>query len=122
MSGASIAAEVAAALREASAEVGDGTPLIATLRRTTGGPATPWAADAETVTDYPVAVVVGSYRQGLIDGENIQARDRKVMMEAGVAPTTDDRLIVSGTEYAILAVTPLSPGGVDLTYTLQCRA
>ena len=122
MSGAGIAAEVAAALREASAETGDGTPLTATLRRTTGSPATPWAAGSGAVTDYTVAALVGFYRAALIDGENIRMGDRKVMMEAGVAvPTTADRIIIGGSDYAIISVQPASPGGTDLYYTLQCR-
>ena len=122
MSGASIMAEVAAALREASAETGDGTPLMATLRRKTAGPATPWDTDAEAFTDYSVAVLVGYYRSALIDGDNIRMGDRKVMMEAGsVTPTTEDRIIIGGSDYAIVSIMPASPGGADLYYTLQCR-
>lgn len=123
MSGTEIAAEIAASLREASAETGGGSPLTVALLRTVGTPATPWATGAGTSTDYILSAVVSSYSSRLIDGENIRMGDRKVMVEAGVVvPTTADRIIIGATDYAIVSVQPLAPGGTDLAYTLQCRA
>jgi len=44
-------------------------------------------------------------------------------MEASdvVVPSTADRLIVGGADFAIVSVMPVSPGGADLYYALQCR-
>lgn len=121
MSGAGIAAEVAAAIRSAAAEVGGGTALIATLTRKANA-TTPWGVGgAAQIAE--IAVLVSTYNLSLINGENIRADDRKVMAEAtGVIPTTADRLEIDGVTYSIISVQPAAPGGTDLYYTLQCRA
>jgi hypothetical protein len=121
MSGVSIAAEVAAAIREVGNATGNG-PLIATLIRPAAQPTNPWDAPASAPSLIPVAVMVESYSQGLIDGTLIRAEDRRVMMEAtGIVPTTADRISISGKEYAILSVAPEAPSGVALFYNLHCR-
>ena len=122
MTAAAIRAEVAAALAEASAAVGDG-PLIVTLVRTAGGPQTPWDTSAFTETaETSLRAVVGRYDRRLVDGTLIMAGDRRVMVEAGpVEPTTADRLRIGGEDYAIVAVRPLAPGGVALMYEVQVR-
>ena len=122
MTAAAIRAEVAAALAEASAAVGDG-PLIVTLVRTAGGPQTPWDTSAFAATaETPLRAVVGRYQQGIIDGTLIMAGDRRVMVEAGpVEPRTSDKLRIGGEDYAIVAVRPTAPGGVALMYEVQVR-
>jgi hypothetical protein len=121
MSGADIAAEVAAALREVGQETGAGD-FIATLIRPAAQPVNPWGDPEGDPTSHPVAVMVENYAQNLIDGTLIRAEDRRVMMEAaGITPTTADRLLIGGQEYAILAVHPEAPGGVALYFVCQCR-
>lgn len=121
MSGADIAAEVAAALREVGRETGAGE-FIAMLIRPATQPANPWDPPAGEPTEHPVAVMVEQYAQNLIDGTLIRAEDRHVMMEAaGITPTTADRLQIGADEYSILAVMPEAPGGVALYFTCQCR-
>lgn len=122
MSGAQIAQEVSAALREAGAEVGTGSANIATLIRPATQPENPWDPPAGPPTEIELAVIVGSFDKRLIDGENIRATDLKVLAEStGTVPVTSDRIIISSVEYAILGVKPTSPGGVDILYELQCR-
>jgi len=121
MSGADIAAEVAAALREVGRETGAGE-FIATLIRPASQPVNPWDTPAGPPTEHPVAVMVEQYAQNLIDGTHIRAEDRRVMMEAaGITPTTADRLQIGGDEYAILSAMPEAPGGVALYFVCQCR-
>ncbi len=122
MSGLGIAKEVAAALKDAATATGSGE-YLATFKRVTSGPATPWDNVPSTETETQLAVIVGSFDKRLIDGENIQTSDLKVLVEAiGFVPVTSDRVVLSGVEYAILAVKPLSPAGTDIMYELQCRA
>lgn len=121
MSGADIAAEVAAALREVGQETGAGE-LIATLIRPAPQPQNPWDPPAGEPSEHPLAVMVESYEQNDIDGTLIRAEDRRVMMEAaGITPTTADRLKIGTDEYAILSAQPEAPGGVALFFVLQCR-
>ncbi|MCA2013515.1 hypothetical protein LCM17_18640 [Cereibacter sphaeroides] len=121
MTGADIAAEIAAALREAGAEVGDGAPLIATLTKTPR-PENPGDPDPGPPVGYAVAVMVSDYDLQHVDGTQIQAHDRQVLMEAAeVAPLPGDKLTVNGTAYNVIRAMPLEPGGVALMYEVQCR-
>ena len=122
MTAAAIRAEVATALAEASAAVGDGI-LTVTLKKPTGG-GSPWDADpaSPTVTQHSLRAMEGAYRRDLIDGTLIQADDLRLYVEAGpVTPTTKDTLVHKGEEYAIVAVRPTSPGGEALMWELQVR-
>lgn len=120
MSGADIAAEVTAALAEASGAVGDGAQ--ATLIRPGAQPQTPWDAPGGAPTPQAVWTIAEAYRQDMVDGTLIRAEDRRVMLEPVTpAPTTADRLSIGGTEYAIVAVQPEAPAGVALYYICQCR-
>ena len=58
-----------------------------------------------------------------IDGTLVQRGDRKLLMsvKAGVVPAVSDVAIVGAVRFRVLAVKPLAPGGVTLTYELQCR-
>lgn len=122
MSGASIAAEVAAALREVALDVGAGTFTV-TLLRPAAQPSNPWEAPAAAATEIPLAALVQAYPKSMIDGTLIRAEDRMVMAEAsGTVPTVADRLRIGSTEYAIVGVTETAPSGVALYYEIQARA
>lgn len=123
MSGADIAAEVAAALREAGAEVGTGSPLIATLTKTPRRQ-NPGDPDPGPPVNHSVAVLISEYDRRHVDGTQIQAQDRRVLMEAvgiGVVPLPGDKLTVGGTVYNVITAMPLDPGGVAIMYEVQCR-
>lgn len=119
MSGAAIAAEISAALREAAIESGDGE-LIATLTKV-GTQVNPWDAPA-TLTTHAVAVVVTEYDLWHVDGVLIQVQDRRVLVEAvGVVPEPADTLTIGGVVYNVVRCMPLAPGGVAVMYEVQCR-
>ena len=120
MSGAEIAGEIAAALAEAGAEVGNG-PLVATLTKTPRK-TNPGDPDPGPPVDYLLTVVVTEYDLRHVDGTQIQAQDRLVLMDAaGVAPLPGDTLTVGATVYNVFRAMPLDPGGVALMYEVQCR-
>ncbi len=119
MSGAEIAAEISAALREAATETGDGE-LIATLTKK-GTQDSPWD-DPATPTTHSVAVVVTEYDLRHVDGVLIQAQDRRVLVEAaGVVPKPSDTLTIGGVVYNVIRSMPLDPGGVALMFEVQAR-
>lgn len=121
MSGLDIAQEVQAALREAAQATGQGD-YIATFKDIVGGPTSPWDGTTGTEVETELAVIVSSFDKRLIDGENIRSSDLKVLVEANnYVPQTSTVVELSGIEYAILAVKPLSPAGIDIMYELQCR-
>ena len=120
MSGAQIASEVAAALREAGAATGNG-PLVAVLSPAlTGG--NPWDTPGATPATVDVVVVVEMFKRHEIDGARILSGDKKVLMEPGQAvPKMGDGLSINGQAHRIEMVWPLAPAGVDLMYTVQAR-
>lgn len=121
--GAEIAAEVAAALGEASSETGDGE-LFATIIRpgaASGPDYNPtYTADIET----PVNALIGSYSVAERAGGLIETTDIKLLVAAGqgVVPFDSDRVRLDGTVHEIKMVTPLKPGGVALMYELQVKS
>lgn len=127
MTGALIAAEVAAALAEAGAATGNG-PMIGSLKKRAGNPSDPpqnpfaVATPPSTPEPAPVTIIVDSYALRHIDGVMIHASDRKVTMAAtGPVPAPGDTLEIGGLDYAIMSVRTESPGGVALMYECQCR-
>lgn len=120
--GSDIAAEVNAALRDASVSVGDGE-LIATLSHVdTDGFGPPNRPTPALTQDYPVAVVVSSFSALERQASSIQAGDVKVLCQAlAVEPSTRDSITINGVRYQITNVTTLRPGGVALMHMLQCR-
>lgn len=119
MSGADIAADVAAGLAEGGAATGNG-PLIATITR--AGAATGPAYDPTPGAPVTYDVIV-------LDG-NINIRDaagtltgeirRVLTMQAGVVvPVKGDDITVRGVEHGVLSVETVAPGGVDLLYKVE---
>ena len=120
MSGAQIALEVAAALREVGAEVGAG-PLVVTLAPALIG-GNPWDAPGTPPAPVELVAVMSEFRNSEIDGARIRSGDKKLMIEAGVAvPKTGDGLTISGVAHRVENVWPLAPSGVDVMYTVQAR-
>jgi len=121
VSGASIAAEVDAALQSLAPELGSGAFSIELLQ-TTGEPENPWEADTSAITATVVAGNVQMYPRAIIDGTLIQTDDRKVMLAAtGPRPTTADRLRIGGVEHKIINVDELAPQRVPIYYIVQVR-
>lgn len=119
MSGASIAAEVDAALASLATELGSGAFSIVLVR--SGEQVNPWSA-AGTETTFDLTGNVQSYPRSMIDGTLIQTDDRRVMVSAtGEVPTTADKLRIGSTDYQIISVNEKAPQGVPLYFEVQVR-
>jgi len=120
MSGAQIASEVAAALREAGTDTGDG-PLIATLQPAqTGG--NPWDVPGATPDPVEIVVIQDQFRRDEIDEARIRSGDKKLLAEAnGTVPQVGDGLTIGGVAHRLEGVWPLAPAGIAVMFTLQAR-
>jgi len=118
MSGLAIAAEVAAALREAGEAVGAG-PLIVTLEKPGATTGPEWAPVAGTPTTHELVAIDQNIRHRDETGTLIGTSSRVLMVEAaGVVPAKADRVHVRGVWHEIVDVMPEATGGVDLFYSL----
>ena len=128
MSGASIAAEVNAALASLAPEIGSGAFSIVLLRSVISED-TPWAAraklnnpEAYPPEEFTLAGNVQEYARSLVDGTLIKQGDRRVMLSAtGEKPTTSDSLRIGDREFQIINVMEIAPQGVPLYYEVQAR-
>ena len=123
MTGAAIAAEVADAIRSASAEVGTGAPLTATIERDTGADEGVYPPTPGTTQTFVCDVVLTSYSARDRDGTNIRQGDAKAMIapDAETAPLNGDKMRISGRLYSIESVEDYRPGGVTLYWIAQVR-
>ena len=122
MSGAEIAAEVAAALAEVGDETGDG-PLLALIIR-------PGAITDETV--YPpvkagdtgtlFTAMIGRWEHRELASGNVKTGDIKVILETGeFEPTPDHKIRLNGRRYDIVDVMNVAPAGETLMWKVQAR-
>lgn len=120
--GTDIAAEVSAALAEASIATGDGELIgqVLTPGQTTGDP---WAPnDQVDPSSRDARMVISQFNVLEIDGSLIQATDRKIMVERmDPPPTTSDQISLAGKIYDIQSVDTLEPGGVAIYHKVQAR-
>jgi hypothetical protein len=54
-------------------------------------------------------------------GGLVQKGDKKCVLEAGIVPSTEDKVIDGTIEYTILSIKETNPAGVPLSYTLHLR-
>lgn len=129
-----IQAEIAAALAEAGEAVGTGT-YFCTIRRASSAPSepvNPWDAPADPVNDpvdYQVTAIEDVQDVRDMNGMLVGVQKRTLTIDAtGVVPLKSDVIAVgvakadvaADTAFEeILAVKPLSPGGVALLYELE---
>ena len=134
MSGAEIAADVAAALIEAGEAVGTGA-YICTIRRASAEldePTNPWDEPADPVNApqlFPVTAIERMQDVRDMSGMLVGIQKRTLTIDAtGVAPTKADKIavgvapddVVEGTKFEeIISVMYLSPGGTVLLYRLE---
>lgn len=130
MSGADIAAEIAAALGEASAATGDGS-LVCTLKRPgTGGPTSPHDLTPEPPDElYEMNGLIGSRQLRDAAGTMIGKTIRTLTLSATGADPKQGHQIAVGvamvdvtnetTFEAITKVHPFAPGGVALSYDVD---
>ena len=76
-------------------------------------------ATQETVTGYGAAT---RYKNSEIDGTLIKSSDQRLILErVAVEPLVGWRAQVSGKEYKIMDVMPVSPADEDVIYICQLR-
>ena len=122
MSGAEIAAEVTAALREAGEAVGDG-PLIGTIKRKGAQVGPDYAPIYGRDTTHTFPVVLGSFDERERADTAIEATDTKITASVSdIVPRVSDTITVQGVAYQVYGVDPLKPGGTDLMYKIWARA
>jgi hypothetical protein len=84
-------------------------------------------AYAPTITYTETAAVKGalqSYASRYIDGNIIQANDRRALILASsiaVTPAPGDRLLIDGDDWTVLLVRPYVVGSTTVAYSLQVR-
>ncbi|MGN6774256.1 hypothetical protein [Rhizobium sp.] len=74
--------------------------------------------------DFPCSLVDLDQSQAHVADTLIQRGDRMVYLSTeglSITPTLADRLLIAGTEYAIVDIQPLSPGGAVVFWQLQVR-
>ena len=123
MTGASIAAEIEAALGEVARDTGDGV-FVVTLTEPSTGPATPWSTTPPVAgATHDVPAMIGRFARSMIDGTLIRATDKRVMI-AGTAPKplTSWTVTIAGQVHSIVNVMEMAPAGVALYYEVQARA
>lgn len=132
MSGADIAAEIAAAIAEATAEIGNGTPLVATITRPGEDDVSDFPNIVKgTPTDFRCVAMVDRYSAFDRQGTNITERDVKLILTVPLAdsagnvtePQNGDTVALSdGRILHVKAVDPLQPGGVVLQWECQANS
>lgn len=129
MSGFDIAAEVAAGIAEAGAELGNGSPLEGILLRPASGGRPDYSRPLAEQTgrepaEHPCTVLQSSYSARDRNGGNIATGDVKLIVSTEgltIVPSNSDKIKVSGNTYSIIDVTASAPGGVVVMWTLQAR-
>ena len=120
--GANIAAEISAALVEASSAVGDG-PLTATILRSGVKTGPDYAPAFGPDVEYEFNAVIGRFNSDERSDTAVRSDDIKLLLGAtGNTPVVGDSITVSGSEYDIYRVIPVATGGVYLMYTIWAHA
>ncbi len=125
MSGASIAAEIAAGLAEAGTATGTG-PLLSTLRHRTSDRAGPWTAPGSDGYSYS-AVTVVQVSKNVRDGVGMTERRVKMLLinATGATPAKGDNVAIGTAPTDVIGSTvwsrigeveTLDPGGTALMF------
>ena len=113
MSGAQIASEVAAALREA------GEPVTITPSQTGGSP---WDELPPAASSVTVFARVDVFRANEIDGARVLSGDKKILTEVFIpAPKPGDAISVRGITHRIEVVREENFQGTPVMYECQAR-
>jgi len=121
VSGAAIAAEIAAALGEVGDETGAGSLEAIISRRGALDESTtpPTRGPDQTFT---FTAMISQFTTKELASGNVQSGDTKfILAEGPTDPRNDDSIIVGDTEYEIEAVDRVAPGGVTLMWKVHAR-
>ncbi|GGX63252.1 hypothetical protein GCM10007385_35480 [Tateyamaria omphalii] len=121
MSGAAIAAEIAAALGEVGDETGAGKLEATISRRGVLDESTtpPTLGPDQTFT---FTAMISQFTTKELASGNVQSGDTKFILSEGETdPRNDDSIIVDNIEYEIEGVDRVAPGGVTLMWKVHAR-
>lgn len=123
MSGADIAAEVLAGLAQAGAETGTGGPLVGAILRKGVTDESYYPPNPSPPTEHPCTVVLMDFGTMERTSSAIRVGDVKAMIgtDAGITPTSDDKLRIGAQVYSLISVDVIQPGGVPLYFEAQAR-
>lgn len=78
-----------------------------------------WGAD----TQYEMTGVAVGYDDNMIDGTTIQTGDIRLVVFCEVKPENENKVIIDGTEYSIVNISPAAYTGIDkvINYKIQIR-
>jgi len=78
---------------------------------------------AVTESTYSGKAAVFDYNNSEIDGERVQAKDKRVLLEAvSTAPIIGDSVSIDSADHSVLHVKKIAPAGTVVCYELQVRA
>ena len=58
----------------------------------------------------------------LVNGEQILATDKRLLLQSGDVPLVQDVLTIDGTNYTVISIGELNPAGTKVMYELQLRS
>lgn len=94
-----------------------------TLTRSVSGTVDPITGigTAGTSTSFTANGAVLMFSKSLIDGTNILATDKRVLIDSDNKPMINDVITTSGGDLTVLAVNAIAPSGQAVIYEMQCR-
>lgn len=100
-----------------------GADVIIT-RVTTGTYDPTTGANAVTTSNVTVKGVVLDYRYGetQLAETNIQAGDKRLLLEAAATPGMNDRFTANGKMYAAVSIGEVNPAGTNVLWDIHVRA
>ena len=105
--------------------IGDASPANITLRLKKKTYNLYTKENSYISTDYIIEGIITNYAIAETDNKNIFANDIKILLPAKNLPELQDEneiyLISNGVSWKVVSFKTLSPGGVHLLYTFQCR-
>lgn len=84
----------------------------------------PWKDPNITPESCPCVGIVTEFSSREIDGQSILRTDKKIMVAASgleIVPLPTDKISMGSTDYSIISVVPVAPGGDPIIYTIQAR-
>ena len=97
--------------------------ILRLITKTPIDTAKPWQGTTDTKTDTTITAVFLDYSLEDAEGSLVHRSDQKVFMRGnlGIDVTDQDKIVDGTSEWAIVDVFPLNPGGVTLLFELQLR-
>lgn len=74
-------------------------------------------------TEQDLTGVASSYSNALVNGTTIRSSDVRFVATYAVTPIQSDKVVLDGSQYSIVAITPSAYTGIDkvISYEIQLR-